>query len=238
MATTMLDRYYAPTLVLALLAPLWLGVGPNFGGHDGAALRDALVWSGVLIGVLLLTKIPRYQIRGHWRSPAKKEANIYIRLLLALLLIDFGSKALFFHWDRPAQVEVFKNFGFHSVFHVTPFESFHVGILFYSLYVFLLAPLYFRLSNKYLDKIWTISSAITLGGVIPLVTERFLFGGVHDSFYFAGPLMYLCPTCASPHFVSYAWTPADFFVHAGVLPLVVVVASYLTPARTEIRAPA
>lgn len=82
--------------------------------------------------------------------------------------------------------------------------------MFGSLYIFLLPPLFFRFSNQHLDKIWMISSAITLGGVIPLVSERFFFGGVQDSFYFAGPLMYLCPTCASPHFASYAWTPADF----------------------------
>lgn len=234
----LLERYYAATLVLALLAPLWLDVVPNFGAERGAALNDAVVWSGVLIGLFLLTKFSRYQIRGHWRSPSKRESNLYTRLLLALLLIDFGSKALFFHWDRPGQVEIFKNFGFHSVFHVTPFESFHVALLFYSVYIFLLGSWFFRFSNKHLDSIWMISSAITLGGVIPLVTERFLFGGVHDSFYFAGPLMYLCPTCASPNFISYAWTPADFFVHAGVVPLVVIMVSYLAPPRAEISAPA
>ena len=234
----LLDRFYAPTLVLALLAPLWLDVVPNFGAQRGARLHDAVVWSGVLIGLLLMTKIPRYQIRGRWRRPSKSESNLYLRLLLALLLIDFGSKALFFHWDRPGQVEIFQNFGFHTVFHVTPFELFHIGLLFYSLYIFLLGPLFFRFWNKHLDSIWMISSAITLGGVIPLVTERFLFGGVHDSFYFAGPLMYLCPTCASPHFVSYAWTPADFFVHAGVVPLVVMIVSYLTPTQPQISAPA
>lgn len=234
----LLNRYYAPTLVLALLAPLWLDVVANFGAERSAALHDAVVWSGVLIGLLSMTKIPRYQIRGHWRSPSKRESNLYMRLLLALLLIDFGSKALFFRWDHPGQVEIFKNFGYHSVFHVTPFELFHIGLLFYSLFIFLLGPWFFRFSNKHLDNIWMISSAITLGGAIPLVTERFLFGGVHDSFYFAGPLMYLCPTCASPHFVSYAWTPADFFVHAGVVPLVVMMVSYLAPARTEISSPA
>lgn len=234
----LLDRYYATTLVLALLAPLWLDVVANLGAERSTALHDALVWSGVLIGLLSLTKISRYQIRGHWRSPSKRESNLYLRMLLALLLIDFGSKALFFHWDRPGQVEIFKNFGLHSVFHVTPFESFHIGLLFYCLFIFLLGPWFFRFSNKHLDRVWLISSAITLGGVIPLVTERFLFGGVHDSFYFAGPLMYLCPTCASPHFASYAWTPADFFVHAGVVPLIVMMVSYLAPARTEISSPA
>ena len=228
----LLKQYYAPTLVLALLAPLWLDLIPNVGSQRRAAVLDAAVWSAVLMGLLLLIKIPRYQMRGHWRSPSSEESRRYTRLLLALLLIDFGSKALFFRWDRPEQVEFFKNFGLHSVFHVTPFESFHTGLLLYSVYIYLLPPLFFRYSNKHLDNISLISSAITLGGVIPLVTERYLFGGVHNSFYFAGPLMYLCPTCASPHFASYAWTPADFFVHACVVPLVVMVVSYLAPPRT------
>jgi len=233
----LLERYYAPTLVLALLAPMWLDLIPNFGALELAAIHDTAVWSGVLIGLLLMTKIPRYQMRGHWRSPSIEESRRYTRLLLALLLIDFGSKALFFRWDRPGQVEIFKNFGLHSVFHVTPFESFHTGLLFYSVYIYLLAPLFFRYSNKHLDKISLISSAITLAGIIPLVTERYLFGGVHDSFYFAGPLMYLCPTCASPHFASYAWTPADFFVHACIVPLVVMVVAFLAPPRTASGAP-
>jgi len=233
----LLERYYAPSLVLALLAPLWLDLILNDGSRSRAAIIDAAVWSAVLIGLLLLTKIPRYQMRGHWRRPSSKESRRYARLLLALLLIDFGSKALFFRWDRPGQVEFFKNFGLHSVFHVTPFESFHTGLLFYSVYIYLLAPLFFRYSNKHLDNISLISSAITLGGVIPLVTERYIFGGVHNSFYFAGPLMYLCPTCASPHFASYAWTPADFFVHACVVPLVVMVLSYLAPPRSATSAP-
>ncbi len=228
----LLERYYAPTLVLALLAPLWLDLIPNDGSQQHAAIHDAAVWSGILIGLLLLTKIPRYQIRGRWRKPSMEKSRRYTRMLLVLLLIDIGSKALFFRWDRPGQVEFFKNFGLHSVFHVTPFESFHIGLLFYSAYIYLLAPLFFRYSNKHLDNISLISSAITLGGVIPLVTERYLFGGVHNSFYFAGPLMYLCPTCASPHFASFAWTPADFFVHACVVPLVVMVVSYLAPPRT------
>ena len=234
----LLERYYAPTLVLALLAPLWHDIVPHFGAQRSAALHDVVVWSGILSGLWLMTRIPRYQIRGHWRRPSKEEFRRYMRLLLALLVIDFGSKALFFDWDRAGQVEIFKNFGVNSVFHATPFESFHVGLMFYCLYIFLLGPLFFRLSNRHLDKIWLISGAITLGGVIPLVTERFLFGGVHDSFYFAGPLMYLCPTCASPHFSSYAWTPADFFVHACVAPLVVMVVSYLAPPRAQINAPA
>jgi hypothetical protein len=63
------------------------------------------------------------------------------------------------------------------------------------------------------------SSATAMGGVIALTSERWLFGGVHDSFYFAGRLL------------LYVWTPADFFVHAGVVPFIVLLASYAQPAR-------
>ena len=60
-----------------------------------------------------------------------------------------------------------------------------------------------------------------------------MFGGVQNSFYFAGPLMWLCPPCASPYFASYAWTPADFFVHAVIMPLLILFASYLIPLRAS-----
>lgn len=234
MIVTRLARFYSPLLVGALLAPLWFAVLTSSAAEQSAQLRDAVVWSGILIGLWLLTRLPRYQILGEWRSPAKTEATRYWRCLLIFMLVDFGSKALFFDWQRPWQVEIFNHFGLHSVFHVTPFEPFHVHLLLYSLFMFLLGPLFFRFANKELDRIWMISSAITLAGVIPLVSERFLFGGVHDSFYFSGPLMLLCPTCYSPHFISYAWTPADFFVHAGIMPSIVTVVSYL--ARPKNRA--
>ena len=230
-----LDRYYALILALALPAPLWLGAIFSPGPLGLSALNDAIVWSGILLaGWLLLRSIPRYSVRGVWRSPTKQEAGHYIRLLLAVLIIDFGSKALFFRWDRPGQIEVFKNFGLHSVFHATPFEPFHVYLMLYFVYLFLIGPMFFRFFNKVLDRIWVISCASALGGTVALVTEKFLFDGVHNSFYFGGPLMWLCPPCASPHFISYAWTPADFFWHAAIMPIFILIASYFVPAQSPI----
>ena len=225
-----LDRYYALILALALPAPLWLGELLSPRTLRLTALHDGIVWSAFLLGGwLLVKKIPRYSIRGVWRSPAKRESNLYFRLLLAVLIIDFGSKALFFRGDRPQQIEVFKNFGLHSVFHVTPFESFHVFLMLYFFYLYLVGPLFFRFSNRTLDRVWIASCASALGGTAALVTEMFLFEGVHNSFYFAGPLMWLCPPCASPRFVSYAWTPADFFWHAAIVPIFLPFASYFAP---------
>ena len=227
-----LNRYYALTLVLALLAPMWLRVILSYGPQRASALRDAGVWSAILLaGWAGVRIIPRYHIRGTWRSPTAEEASLYTRLLLAVLLVDFGSKAFLFRSDRPQQVEIVKNFGLHSVFHVTEFETFHIYLLLYFLYLFLLAPLFFRFTNKALDRLWLVSCPVALGGAVALSGERLLFGGVHNSFYFAGPLMWLCPTCASPYFSSYAWTPADFFVHAAILPCFILIASYLTPRR-------
>ena len=155
-----------------------------------------------------------------------------MRLLLAVLLVDFGSKALFFRWDRPEQVEIFPNFGLHSVFHVTAFETFHIILLVYFLYWFLVGPLYFRFTNAALDRLWLGSAPFALGGALALSFERLTFGGVHDSFYFAGPLMWVCPPCASPAFSSYAWTPADFFVHAAIFPVIILLLSYF-PYKTR-----
>lgn len=226
-----LDRYYSLILVLALPAPLWFGEVVNLRTLGLTALHDGIVWSAILLAVwFLVRKIPRYHIRGVWRSPTKEESNLYFRLLLAVLIIDFGSKALFFRWDRPQQVEVFKNFGLHSVFHATPFESFHVFLMLYFFYMYMIGPLFFRYSNRILDRVWTASCASALGGTAALVTEKFLFEGVHNSFYFAGPLMWLCPPCASPRFISYAWTPADFFWHAAVMPIFLLTTSYFVPA--------
>ncbi len=226
-----LHRYYSLILVLALPAPLWLGEVLNPRTLRLTALHDGIIWSGILLaGWFLVRRIPRYHIRGDWCSPTKRESNLYFRLLLAVLIIDFGSKSLFFRWDRPEQIEVFKNFGLHSVFHATPFESFHILLMLYFFYLFMIGPLFFRFSNRTLDRVWIASCASALGGTVALVTERFLFDGVHNSFYFAGPLMWLCPPCASPRFASYTWTPADFFWHAAIVPIFLPMASYFLPA--------
>jgi lipoprotein signal peptidase len=227
-----LNRYYAVGLVLALLAPFWLIVLSTDAASSGPARRDALIWTGVLCGCwLLVSKLRRYEIRGRWRRPTQREVKFYVRLLLGVLLVDFGSKALFFRWERPQKVELFTNFGLHSVFHETGFEMFHVVLLLYFSYLFLVGALFFRFSNTHLDRVWLVSSSFALGGAIALVGERFVFGGVHNSFYLAGRLMWLCPPCASPHLVSYAWTPADFFVHAAVMPGIILLVSYLVPVR-------
>jgi len=220
-----LRRYYGLGLVMALTAPLWLEAA------SGGATHHALVWTGVLLLCWLLIKtLPGLAVRGRWRRPDAAERKIYASCLLAVLLIDFGSKALFFRGDRAYQVEVVKNFGLHSVFHETAFEPFHLILLLYFTYLFVLGALFFRFSNPALDRVWLVSSTFALGGALALTGERFLFGGVHNPFYFAGPLMWLCPPCASARFASYAWTPADFFVHAAFAPAPILIASYFAPA--------
>jgi hypothetical protein len=230
----LLHRYFSLLLVLSLVVPLWLSVLHAAGPQRETALHTSLVWSAILlIGWSVLRFIRRYQVRGIWRSPTRAESSLYVRLLLAVLLFDFGSKALFFHWDQPGQVEIFPNFGFHSVFHATEFETFHVYLLLYFTYWFLLGPLFFRFTNSALDRLWLGSAPFALGGALALTFERLMFGGVHNSFYFAGPLMWLCPPCASPAFTSYAWTPADFFVHAALLPIIILMLSYSPGARSR-----
>lgn len=216
--TALLDRYYGLILALALPAPLWISVVQSPAALRLSALHDAIVWCAILLaGWLIVRKLPRYHVRGAWRSPTKLESRRYLRLLLAIVIIDYGSKALFFRWENPQRIEIFKNFGIYSMFHVTPFETFHVYLLLYCAYLFLLGPWYFRFTKPIYDRIWVASSATAMGGVIALVSERWLFGGVHDSFYFAG------------RFLIYVWTPADFFVHAGVVPFIVLLASYAQP---------
>jgi len=223
----LLNRYFSSFLVLSLLAPLWIGVTAASQRQFPTALHTAMVWSAVLaMGWSVLRFLPRYHVRGAWRSPNKKDSRFYLRTLLAVLLIDFGSKALFFRWDRPEQVEILPNFGLHSVFHATEFETFHFYLLLYFTYWFLLGPLFFRFANSALDRLWLGSAPFALGGAMALTFERLIFGGVHNSFYFAGSLMWLCPPCASPAFTSYAWTPADFFVHAAIFPLIILLLSY------------
>ena len=231
---TYLRRYFSFVLVLSLVAPLWV-IGAL---SDSASLqhrfRDALIWSAVLLALWMLITLRRgYQVNGVWRKPEPLELKLYLRTLLAVLLIDVGSKALFFRWDRPGQVELIKNFGLHSVFHETAFEPFHAFLLIYFLYVFLVGALFFRFSNIALDRVWIVSSTFALGGALALFGERAIFGGVHNSFYFAGPLMWICPPCASPSFSSYAWTPADLFVHAAFMPIVILLISYLAPAKLD-----
>jgi hypothetical protein len=223
------EKYYTFGLIVALVAPLWLGAVLHHGAA-GDAVKDALIWTATLLGCWLLSlKYSAFRLRGTWRKPTTGELRLYLRLLLGVLVLDFGSKALFFRWDRPGQVELFKNFGLHSVFHESEFEPFHLILLLYFLYIFFLGALYFRFSNKFLDRLWLASCAFALGGASALFGERYLFGGVHNSFYFAGPLMWICPPCASPRYSSYAWTPADMFVHAAFIPVIILITSYLIP---------
>jgi len=226
-----LNRYYSLVLLLALLAPPWFFTVTNE-ATSASSPHDALIWTAVLFGCwLLITKRRGFEVRGAWRKPTKEEANLYFRLLIGVLLVDFGSKAFFFRSDRPYKIEVFKNFGLHSVFHVTAFESFHLLLLLYFFYVFLLGALFFRFSNKHLDRVWLVSCTFALGGAIALFSERLIFGGVHNSFFFAGAPIWVCPTCGSQHSASYAWTPADVFVHAAFLPVIILWVSYLVPLR-------
>jgi len=226
-----LNRYFSFVLVLSLVGPLWFSVVSATEPEYVSALHTAVVWSALLLVTWSMIRfIRRYHVRGHWRAPTHEDRSFYIRLLVAVLLIDFGSKALFFRWDRPEQVEILPNFGLHSVFHVTEFETFHVYLILYFIFLFWLAPLFFRFANAALDRLWLASAPMALGGALALSFERLIFGGVHNSFYFAGPLMWLCPPCASPAFSSYAWTPADFFVHAAVAPFIILLLSYL-PSR-------
>ncbi len=96
-----LNRYYSLGLVLALVAPLWLGVAFNSAESAAQATHDALIWTGVLIACwLLITKHAGFHVRGRWRKPMPEETKLYVRLLLGVLLLDFGSKALFFRWDH------------------------------------------------------------------------------------------------------------------------------------------
>ena len=232
--TRFFEKYYTFGLIVALVAPLWLGAILDHGAA-GDPIKDALIWTGTLLGCWSLSlRYSAFRLRGNWRKPTDGELKFYLRLLLGVLVLDFGSKALFFRSDRPERVELFKNFGLHSVFHATEFESFHLILLLYFLYLFFLGALCFRFSRKFLDHIWLVSCAFALGGATALFGERYLFGGVHDSFYFAGPLMWICPPCASTRFSSYAWTPADLFVHAAFMPLIILIVSYLIPrARPE-----
>jgi len=232
--TRFFEKYYTFSLIVALVAPLWLGAILDHGAA-GDPIKDALIWTGTLLGCWSLSlRFPAFRLRGNWRKPTDGELKFYLRLLLGVLVLDFGSKALFFRSDRPERVEIFKNFGLHSVFHATEFESFHLILLLYFLYLFFLGALHFRFSRKFLDHIWLVSCASALGGATALFGERYLFGGVHDSFYFAGPLMWICPPCASTRFSSYAWTPADLFVHAAFMPMIILIVSYLIPrARPE-----
>jgi hypothetical protein len=225
-----LKRYYGPGLILALLAPLWWQAASAYAGNP-SSVKDALIWTVILLGCWSLPRrYSGFQVKGVWRNPSTAETLPYARVVLTALLLDFGSKALFFRWDRPYPVEIFKNFGLHSVFHQTEFEPFHFILLLYFSYIFVVGALFFRFTNKAVDRLWLISSAFALAGATALFSERFMFGGVHNSFYFAGKLMWLCPPCASPHFASYAWTPADFFVHALFMLPLILLASYCLPA--------
>jgi hypothetical protein len=225
-----LNRYFAVTLALSLTAPFWLVGLADSSLSLRDTFRDAGFVTTVMSGGLWLIKKRRgYQVRGTWRYPTKLEAIIYGAVLISVLLIDFGSKLLFFDKERMARVEVFRDFGLQSYFHETSFEPFHLYILLYFLFLFLVGALHFRFTVKTLDCFWLISAAAALGGGLALVSERLVFGGVHDTFYLSGSLRWLCPPCGAAHPGGFIWTPADFFVHAAAIPILIFFLSYFVP---------
>lgn len=230
-----LDRYYGLILALSVPAPLWLSAMISTRPMEFDALWDGAVWSALLLGGWALVRLtPRYQIRGTWRRPSRDETKLYLRLLLAVLIVDFGSKALFFRWDHSRPVEIFKNFGLQSVFHPTPFETFHVVLMVYFFYLLVLGPLYFRFFNRALDRIWIGCCAVGLGGTAALILEKWLFNGVHNSFYITSSATWDCPTCVAPIAINYVWTPADFFWHMSFMPIFLLPVSYFYPSTKAV----
>ena len=64
----LLKRYYWLGLLLALLAPLWIRAASG-NVDEFAPTKDALIWTGVLLGCrLLMTKYPGFAVRGVWRA--------------------------------------------------------------------------------------------------------------------------------------------------------------------------
>jgi hypothetical protein len=68
-------KYYAIGLVLALVAPLWLGAAASDGANRVQALRDALIWTGVLLGCWLLPRHPIFPSEEHGENRLREKLS-------------------------------------------------------------------------------------------------------------------------------------------------------------------
>ena len=226
-----LNRYFAFMLVIAFVLPLWLSAFAA-APVNWTAVGESTFATITLLGFAFLVKIrPGFNVRGHWRSPHKDEWKAFAGSSLLVLVVDYGSKVLFFEKDQAARVEIFRNFGLQSAFHENKFELPNLYPVLLTVLLCFIGALFFRYSVKLLDRIWLISAACTLGATVAISLERIVFGGVHDSFYLSGSPIWVCPNCALKFPSGFAWTPSDFFLNAAAVPVGIFVISYFWPVR-------
>jgi hypothetical protein len=92
-----LQRYFSLTLMLSLVAPLWLLAAGSDAALFQERFRDALIWSGFFLALwALITWRRGFQVRGAWRRPSPQEAKLYTCLLLGVWIIDLAPKRCFF----------------------------------------------------------------------------------------------------------------------------------------------
>ena len=89
-----------------------------------SALRDALIWTGVLLSCWLqLTRHPVFP-SGNMAKTDCGETKLYTRLLLECNNCRLRSKRYSSAGISRIMVQVVKNFGLHSVYHADSLEAF------------------------------------------------------------------------------------------------------------------
>ncbi len=233
---TFLHRYFSLVLVLSLVVPLWLSVFTRSGPQRATALHTSLVWSGYttcrLVGSPLHPPLPCTRCLA--QSNSGRNRHFTFDCCWPCCFSISAPKHCFFAGIGRNKSRFSRILDFTQCFmqpSLKPFMFICCSISpigFCSDHCFSASPI----------PLWTGSGLVrrpfALAGALALSFERLIFGGVHNSFYFAGPLMWLCPPCASPAFSSYAWTPADFFVHAAILPIIVLLMSYYPTTSRKI----
>jgi uncharacterized RDD family membrane protein YckC/lipoprotein signal peptidase len=161
---------------------------------------------------------------GEWIKPAKRTLIKYFLIVAIALVINYGLETIFFDINAETSPLVF-GINLKSAFHRSSNSLVFEFIAFCAVFgLFVIPPLFFRFSQRWLDEWWLISTAIFFGGGISNILERIIAGGVRNIFSVNDGFRYICVICGI-RFESYVFNPADFFVSIGIFSMVIILLS-------------
>ncbi len=158
---------------------------------------------------------------GAWTRPNRRVAAIYIGIAIVAILLNFGLEGLLFNPSAPG-TKVLPNLQIASYLHEMPRPLWVecVSLIAVAL-AFVVPPLFFRFSLRWLDRLWLCGMSLAFAGGLCNILERAFTGAVRDIYHVEGGLRYLCLYCGLMH-RSYFGNPADLYNGIGAYSLLMV----------------
>jgi uncharacterized RDD family membrane protein YckC/lipoprotein signal peptidase len=204
-------RYVASVLFSYLLGFDYLWISLN---KKKRALHDVVSGTAVIHNSSQVKS-------GEWTKPVKRTLIKYFLVFTIALVVNYGLETLLFDVNAQATPLLF-GINLQSAFHKSSYSLLFELIAFCILFgLFVLPPLFFRFSQRWLDEWWLIATAIFFAGGTSNILERVIAGGVRNIFSVDNGFRYICIICGL-RFESYIFNPADFFVSIGFCSMIVI----------------